>query len=463
MKKGLTILFLMLLSIVFVGCENVVDEPTLYKLTVIDKDKSLQTSLNSSYEEGTEISFKLQVKEHTTYVVELNKKELEATIDNFEAMLNYSFKMPKEDTTLEIKTIVEEVSTIGEIFNLTNIELKDIKKVRYEQMYIGVAPGSLTNIEYSNNEEDIKNVYDLLSEEVYLETSDDFLVVGGGAVLYTIYTENESYDFKITNNYIYKYPNYYRFEGKYAKINHPSKVAHSFITYNYDFETYTKSGIKVNNDALLNEYEFKEAPTLDSVNLRYSFPVYLIGHLETAFGKIYIHSAKTFSMTVDGVLVVYEIVGEKDFKFLEELQKENYQVLKSTNLYAVKYSDGSDEYKKFIEEYKLTNNDLVIKDYQTYLEVYNKITSDKLDIYEGLTEEFFKEKVLIIKYRQLISWSGELCVNYVYDSIKNTISYLLVNEIPFEDRLLSYSIGYAIDIVEVPMAVYNNLLVPDTL
>ena len=213
MKKGLTILFLMLLSIVFVGCENVVDEPTLYKLTVIDKDKSLQTSLNSSYEEGTEISFKLQVKEHTTYVVELNKKELDATIDNFEAMLNYSFKMPKEDTTLEIKTIVEEVSTIGEIFNLTNIELKDIKKVRYEQMYIGVAPGSLTNIEYSNNEEDIKNVYDLLSEEVYLETSDDFLVVGGGAVLYTIYTENESYYFKINNNYIYNYPNYYRFEG----------------------------------------------------------------------------------------------------------------------------------------------------------------------------------------------------------------------------------------------------------
>ena len=166
-------------------------------------------------------------------------------------------------------------------------------------------------------------------------------------------------------------------------------------------------------------------------------------------------------MTVDGVLVVYEIVGEKDFKFLEKLQNDDYQVLRSTNLDAVKYSDGSDEYKEFVEEYKLTNNDLVIKDYQRYLEVYNKIPSDKLDIYEGLTEEFFKEKVLIVKYRQLVSWSGELCVNYVYDNIRNAISYLLVNEIPFEDRLLSYSIGYAIDIVEVPMAVYNKLLIPD--
>lgn len=463
MKKGLTILFLMLLSIVLVGCENVVDEPTLYKLTVIDNNKSLLTSLDEHYEEGTEISFKLQVKEHTTYVVELNKKELEATIDNFNATLNYSFKMPKEDTTLEIKTTIEEVSTIGEIFNLTNIELKDITKVRYEQMYIGVAPGSLTNIEYSNDEEDIKNVYDLLNEEVYLETSDDFLVVGGGAVLYTIYTENGSYDFKITNDYIFKYPNYYRFEGKYVKINHPSKVAHSFITYNFEFETYTKSGIKVNNDALLNEYEFKEAPTLDSVYLRYSFPVYLIGRLETAFGKIYIHSSKNFSMTVDGALVVYEIVGEKDFKFLEKLQNEDYQVLRSTNLDAVKYSDGSDKYKEFVEEYKLTNNDLVIKDYQTYLEVYNKIPSDKLGIYEGLTEESFKEKVLIIKYRQLISWSGELCVNYVYDSVRNAISYLLVNEIPLEDGIRNYAIGYAIDIVEVPMDVYNKLLIPDNL
>lgn len=177
-----------------------------------------------------------------------------------------------------------------------------------EREYIGVAPGSLTDISYSTDMEDRSSVLSLLEMTVYEDLSDNWQVCGGGYTLYTIFTINESYDIEITNDYISINQRHYKFLGEYISFEYPKSQAHSYITYLDDFDAYTMDDVKIGNFTGLSEFEFIDYPydTLpENENL---------GYLETEIGRLYILADNIFYIKDGNTHTYFLVTGEKTFR-----------------------------------------------------------------------------------------------------------------------------------------------------
>ena len=220
----------------------------------------------------------------------------------------YSLVLPAEDIIIEFKTVGIEYSDVQTILNIPNLTLDDIVEVRYEREYIGVAPGSLTDISYSTDMEDRSSVLSLLEMTVYEDLSDNWQVCGGGYTLYTIFTINESYDIEITNDYISINQRHYKFLGEYISFEYPKSQAHSYITYLDDFDAYTMDDVKIGNFTGLSEFEFIDYPydTLpENENL---------GYLETEIGRLYILADNIFYIKDGNTQTYFLVTGEKTFR-----------------------------------------------------------------------------------------------------------------------------------------------------
>lgn len=220
----------------------------------------------------------------------------------------YSLVLPAEDIVIEFKTVGIEYSDVQTILNIPNLSLEDIVEVRYERGYIGVAPGSLTDIAYSTDMEDRSSVLSLLEMTVYEDLSNNWQVCGGGYTLYTIFTSNESYDIEITNDYISINQKHYKFIGEYISFEYPKSQAHSYITYLDDFDAYTMDDVKIGNFTGLSEFEFIDYPydTLpENENL---------GYLETEIGRLYILADNIFYIKDGSTHTYFLVTGEKTFR-----------------------------------------------------------------------------------------------------------------------------------------------------
>ena len=220
----------------------------------------------------------------------------------------YSLVLPAEDIVIEFKTVGIEYSDVKTILNIPNLTLDDIVEVRYERGYIGVAPGSLTNIAYSTDMEDRSSVLSLLEMIVYKENGNKWQVSGGGYVLYSIFTNNERYDIEISNDYISINQKHYKFIGEYISFEYPSSQAHSYITYLDDFDAYTMDDVNIGNFTGLSKFEFIDYPydTLpENENL---------GYLETEIGRLYILADDIFYIKDGNTHTYFLVTGEKTFR-----------------------------------------------------------------------------------------------------------------------------------------------------
>lgn len=225
---------------------------------------------------------------------------------NEEYMWKYSFVMPAKNVVIEFKTINIEYVHVRDVLNIPAFSINDIVEVRYEQGYIGVAPGSLTNIKYSTNYEDKNMLLSLLEMTVYEDTTTNWQVTGGSYTLYSIFTNEKRYDIKITNGYISINKKYYRFLGKYITFKYPSIEVNSYITYLDTFKAYTLDGVKLGDFEGLSEFEFVSYDgTITEVED--------YGYLDTEFGRIYVHDNRIFYTKDGNVHTYYNIVGDKTF------------------------------------------------------------------------------------------------------------------------------------------------------
>lgn len=221
-------------------------------------------------------------------------------------MWNYTFVMPSYDVVIEFK-ISSGYSDVGNVLNIPNLSVNDIVKVRYERGYIGVAPGSLTDIAYSTDFEDKNMLLSLLEMPVYEDNTNHWQVTGGGYTLYTIFTKEGRYDIEITNDYILINQKHYRFLGQYIFFEYPSLEAHSYVTYQDTYEVFTMDDVKIGDFNGLSEYEFIKYP-YDTI-----FENEALGYLETEIGRLYILSENIFYFKDKNTYTYFLVVGEKNF------------------------------------------------------------------------------------------------------------------------------------------------------
>lgn len=285
-----------------------------YELSIIDKGNDIIDELSHDagmYTPGTMLEFyshPIMDADLAMYVNDWFYKTQDTIRVNDKYMWKYTFIMPAEDVVIEFKTFNIEYVDVRNALNIPNVSFSDVTKVRFERGHIGVAPGSLTDIMYSSDMEDINMILSLLEMPVYEDKTNSWQVDGGGYTLYSIFTNNDQYDIRITNGHIYSNQRYYKFIGEYISFEYPSSQAHSYITYLDNFDAYTMDNDKVGSFNGLSEYEFIAYPydTLpENENL---------GYLETEIGRLYILSDEIFYIKDGNTHTYFLVTGKKIFK-----------------------------------------------------------------------------------------------------------------------------------------------------
>lgn len=200
-----------------------------------------------------------------------------------------------------------------------NLNVEDVVQVRYEHAYIGVAPGSLKDISYTTDEEDIENSYRILFGEVQEISPNEGMVAGGGYVKYEfVTTYNRAYSFKVANNRLYVNGRYYKFVSNfYYKFQHADTECYAFDTNDmpawdkYEIYTYVTESVKVGDYDGLGEFEF----CIDDWLIESAPSYYLKSVIDV---NLLILSSNQFMIEDDYRPVVYKIIGKKDFSALFE-------------------------------------------------------------------------------------------------------------------------------------------------
>lgn len=195
---------------------------------------------------------------------------------------------------------------------MNELRVDAITQVRYEHGYIGVAPGSLTDISYSTNSEDIAKAYGILDYPVLAISREEGEVCGGSYVQYDFFTGGNTtmFSIRINNKILCFNGQYYRFVDNFYKPQYSYLDCHSFITYwgGYEIYTYATESVKIGDYDGLGELKFalydgfiENAPSFR-----------LIGDGV----ELLIFSSDLFAIKGDYNTVTYQIIGDKDFSFL---------------------------------------------------------------------------------------------------------------------------------------------------
>lgn len=284
-----------------------------YQLSIIDSGNYIVDELSHDagmYTPGTKLEFYSHPIMDVDLAMYVNDEfyDIQYSIRvNDGYMWKYTFVMPAEDVVIKFDIHSIEYTDVRNALNLPELSYKDIVEVRYERGYIGVAPGSLTNISYSTDMEDKNMVLSLLEMTVYEDVSDNWQVTGGGYTLYTIFTSDESYDIEITNGYISINKKHYKFLGEYVSFEYPELETHGFVSYQETAEVWWNETFIC--EIPMNELEFKQVDSYVSTEGG------IVGDwvLKTEFGNLYFPEPKIFENSN-----TYELTGLSLFKLVEK-------------------------------------------------------------------------------------------------------------------------------------------------
>lgn len=309
------------------------DYGNLYSLNVTGNTELMIEDITGEYVENSFINLSIQWIIDADVEVYVNGIKIDPLTKPTSNLL-YVFNMPNEDTVVEIKVVTLEYVTLQELDDYkwaSELNKEDIKEVRYESSAVGIKPGNLIDIKYSNDFIDISNLYDALILGLYVETDMEYAAMdGGGYIKYTFITNDNAYELNLTNGFIVNVPDliisslkfdYYKFLGETYQFINPYLECNSFLVYDTHYEAYSS------NDFLIGEYddlgEFEFIPYEGCIP-EYFTPYYI----ETSFGRIYIHTSNIFYFKDGNTFTYYKIVSDKDFSFL--FNASNYDI---KNLY----------------------------------------------------------------------------------------------------------------------------------
>ncbi|MBR2138167.1 MAG: hypothetical protein IKC22_07480 [Bacilli bacterium] len=287
-----------------------------FKLEIIDEDNHIinkSPAVDTWYAPGTLLKFYANpIMDADLVMYENNQfcKTQTTEKQEEEYVWVFSYVMPTYDVVLKFEVETLEYLEVRNILSIPSISSENIVKVRKEQGNIGISPGSLTNIEYTTDVEDINNVLSILEMSVYEDITDNWQISGGGYTCYSIITEQEQYDIYISNGYILANEKHYKFVGDYIKFNNISLEAHSYTTYLDVFDAYTMDGKIIGGYEGLSEFEFIDYP-YDTVPENEN-----LGYLSTEIGILYILTDDIFYTRDGSSFTYFLIVGEKDFGYI---------------------------------------------------------------------------------------------------------------------------------------------------
>lgn len=202
---------------------------------------------------------------------------------------------------------------------MKNLNTENIDKVRFETSAIGIEPGSLRNVSYTNDSNDINNIANLLNAKIMRDDVGAHQIDGGGYNLITFYQGSNAYNLRIYNGFVngdesLSANNAYQIQcvPGTTKINNPYQECLKLLTYGKDSDCDVKSASDdsvVTNINYLQDIEFEpwgEASMDDNQ------PAFYIDDGLKVSDKLYIYSEERFKYND----VFYRIISDVNFASL---------------------------------------------------------------------------------------------------------------------------------------------------
>lgn len=223
------------------------------------------------------------------------------------------FSQDGNDSTNEnssSQTLENETINLSDAFSFLNKSSDTYIKVRKEQGYVGVAPGRLNNIFYSDSTNDIKTILTMLNQKIK-KADEQMMPCGGFYLEYRFYKDNEFYDeIRITNNLIRYNKNYYLLSSNYNfEFKNNENQIYNFVTYNDVGKVY-KNNEYINDFNSISEIEFIKTKATNKD---------IILTIESNGFELYVTSNDEFykkDFGHENSYSYYKIVGELDFSSL---------------------------------------------------------------------------------------------------------------------------------------------------
>ena len=245
------------------------------------------------FENGGETTYLIYFYKQGNYIIDFSYLNFSATIDVI---------CDDEDSSWE-----NYYYGLNEIYPWINdIKNEDVNTVRIENGYNGVAPGSLIDIYYSYDKDDIATTCTFLKNKVVFIDSIITNIAGGYYYEITYYYSNTEKSIRISNGYIYIHNKTYRIIDEYPLLKFKkSEHRYSFVDYQFKYDVFDyQSDSIVNTISNLNLIEFIIWPTQDIYDE--IAPVYVIKEL---IDFVYIYSKNRFSY----MNTMYQIKSEYNF------------------------------------------------------------------------------------------------------------------------------------------------------
>ena len=211
----------------------------------------------------------------------------------------------------------------GDIFDIypwmKGLNTENIDKVRFESSAIGIEPGSLREVSYTNDSSDINNIANLLNAKIMRDDVGAHQITGGGYNLITFYQGSNAYNLKIYNGFV-KGPETVSADFAYqiqcvpgtTKISNPYQECLKLLTYGKSNNCDVKSAFDdsvVTSINYLQDIEFE--PWGDSPMDENQPEFYIDDGLKVS-GKLYIYSEDRFKYND----VFYRIISDVNFASL---------------------------------------------------------------------------------------------------------------------------------------------------
>lgn len=333
MKRRLEIAIILLCCIWIVGCNA--SSSNEYKLKVEGITENLIEPLKEKYQAGTKIEIKLAPVTDIGFYVYANNKEVKMT--HFDSdYWGYEFTMPSEDVCIYITSdefYGKDEYNFEEVFWWAKVlKQENVAKVQVEKGAIAVAPGSLIDKAYSEDERDIANLFTVLNQKLVKVSNPQ--IDGGSYINYTFYQDDNAYTLEICNRYVvystFSSRRYFAFvdeDYQLPQLNFANQNVYAFIGYDLKTKIYDATHQFVCDYAYLSFLEFvEEESSMVDINTLF--------YVKSDFGNIYIKTPKTFIYKD----VHYRITNQYQFDFTNESiridhpQKSNRNVQKITQL-----------------------------------------------------------------------------------------------------------------------------------
>ena len=202
---------------------------------------------------------------------------------------------------------------------MKDLNTQNIDKVRFESSAIGIKPGSLKNVSYTNASKDINNIANLLNAKIMRDDVGAHHIDGGGYNLITFYQGSNAYNLRIYNGFVdgnESVSTDFAYQIQYVpgttQISNPYQECLQLLTYGKNSDCDVKNAFDdsvVTSINFLQDIEFE--PWGDSP-MDTNQPEFYIDDGLKVSDKLYIYSEDRFKYND----VFYRIISDVNFASL---------------------------------------------------------------------------------------------------------------------------------------------------